>query len=97
MATSSQIAGAAQFDRDRKKAAAKRREQRKRSANYVEAPHLLGGPVPETDAEELAAAALMVRRLANRHGCVGIGCTDPRHADDVRSVGQVWELLGVGR
>lgn len=50
---------------------------------------------PDATPEEYSEAREFVKRLANRHHCAGLDCTDPRHDDDVNACNRVLELLGL--
>lgn len=73
-------------------AAAHPRDRVDRANRVLAAERTVGADVDPADA---APAALMVRRMANRHGCSGAGCTDPRHAADVAAAAEALDALGL--
>lgn len=45
--------------------------------------------------DDHADAAQFMRRLGNRHGCIGADCTHPQHDDDIAATNQALILAGL--
>ncbi|ASU81545.1 hypothetical protein CDO52_00940 [Nocardiopsis gilva YIM 90087] len=79
-------------------AAAGRRRREPRETDHTRAHHLLhiyeDGQSQQADAQDRADAAVMVRRIANRHNCAG-ECESPEHAADVAWALEIMNALGL--